>query len=112
MRMPCWALPDLSTFRGMLGAEAYDKVILETLSPIINFIYFLLSLKNLIHLELFVLPRWMSSESMKPSFSMISMISVLRLPILMGRLLLSQAWMAIIEGSPPDKSLFFNHCVV
>ncbi|CAA7393311.1 unnamed protein product [Spirodela intermedia] len=26
LRMPCWALPDLSTFRAMLGIEAYDKV--------------------------------------------------------------------------------------
>uniref|UniRef100_A0A1D1ZK70 Thymidine kinase n=1 Tax=Anthurium amnicola TaxID=1678845 RepID=A0A1D1ZK70_9ARAE len=25
MRMQCWALPDLSTFRATLGAEVYDK---------------------------------------------------------------------------------------
>ncbi|XP_078430707.1 pentatricopeptide repeat-containing protein At4g16470-like [Wolffia australiana] len=26
MKMPCWASPDLSTFRATLGAEVYDKV--------------------------------------------------------------------------------------
>ena len=25
-KFPCWALPDLSSFRQKFGAEAYDKV--------------------------------------------------------------------------------------
>lgn len=28
-KFPCWALPDLSSFRQNFGGDAYDKVILE-----------------------------------------------------------------------------------
>lgn len=34
-KMPCWALPELSSFQDKLGTEAYDKVI--------NILYFFLS---------------------------------------------------------------------
>lgn len=29
MKFPCWALPDLSSFRQKFGDEDYEKVILE-----------------------------------------------------------------------------------
>lgn len=38
-KFPCWALPDLSSFRQNFGGEAYEKVILElgNVQPLLGF---------------------------------------------------------------------------
>lgn len=35
MKFPCWALPDLLSFRQKFGEDAYEKVILELIKNVI-----------------------------------------------------------------------------